>query len=151
MYLGSMLFELGIAGTTMSVLALVFWLAIFFMYNRFAAYEENSLLSLLGARAQKHILDNYPNMSRDEKEHLRTNTFRGYEIVQETARLCLMNMYLHGIGGEIHDESPITVADSLEQPPRDHYDMVLTNPPFGRKSSITIYNGDGARARPRRI
>ena len=93
--------------------------------------------------AQKHILDNFPNMSRTEKEHLRTNTFRGYEIVQETARLCLMNMFLHGIGGEIDDESPITVADSLEQPPRDHYDMVLTNPPFGRKSSITIYNGDG--------
>ncbi|GAI04640.1 unnamed protein product, partial [marine sediment metagenome] len=93
--------------------------------------------------AQKHILDNFPNMSRDEKEFLRTKTFRGWEIVQETARLCLMNMYLHGIGGEIHDESPITVADSLEQPPRDHYDMVLTNPPFGRKSSITIYNGDG--------
>ena len=93
--------------------------------------------------AQKHILDNYPNLSRDEKEFLRTETFRGWEIVQETARLCLMNMYLHGIGGEVHDESPITVADSLEQPPRDHYDMVLTNPPFGRKSSITIYNGDG--------
>lgn len=91
--------------------------------------------------AQKYILDNYPNMSRDEKEFLRTETFSGYEIVQETARLCLMNMYLHGIGGEAHDQSPIIVADSLEQTPRDHFDMVLTNPPFGRKSSITIFNG----------
>ena len=27
--------------------------------------------------------------------------------------------------------------------PRTHYDMVLTNPPFGKKSSITIVNDDG--------
>lgn len=93
--------------------------------------------------AHQHIIENYPNMSREEKEFLRTKTFRGWEIVQETARLCLMNMYLHGIGGEIHEESLITVADSLEQHPGEYFDMVLTNPPFGRKSSITIFNADG--------
>ena len=92
---------------------------------------------------QRYILDNYPNMSREEKEHLRKQTFRGWEIVQETARLCLMNMYLHGITGDIEEESPITVADSLEKEPSNHYDYVLTNPPFGRKSSITIINGEG--------
>jgi len=48
MYLGSMLLELGVVLTTMSVPALVFWIVIFFMYNRFAAYEENSLIDLLG-------------------------------------------------------------------------------------------------------
>jgi len=92
---------------------------------------------------QRYLLDSYPNMSRDEKEHLRKQAFRGWEIVQETARLCLMNMYLHGITGDIEEESPITVADSLEKTPSNHYDYVLTNPPFGRKSSITIFNGDG--------
>jgi type I restriction enzyme M protein len=51
-----------------------------------------------------------------------------------------MNMYLHGIGGE---ESPIDVGDALISDPGDRYDMVLTNPPFGKKSSITIVNGEG--------
>jgi type I restriction enzyme M protein len=98
--------------------------------------------------AQKHIIDNYPNMSRDEKEFLRTGTFRGWEIVRETARLCLMNLYLHGIGSDIHAKSPIAAeVDSLEAHPGIYFDMVLTNPPFGRKSSITIYNGDGSMTR----
>jgi type I restriction enzyme M protein len=56
----------------------------------------------------------------------------------------VMNLYLHGIGGE---ESPIRTGDSLISDPGDRYDMVLTNPPFGRKSSITIVNGDGQAAR----
>ncbi len=52
-----------------------------------------------------------------------------------------MNLYLHGIGGE---ESPITVDDSLRSEPSEHYDIVLTNPPFGRKSRITVWNENGA-------
>ena len=55
-------------------------------------------------------------------------------------RLCVMNLYLHGIGG---DESPVETNDSLLSEPSDHVDMVLTNPPFGKKSSITIMNGEG--------
>jgi len=51
-----------------------------------------------------------------------------------------MNLYLHGIGGE---ESPIEVGDALISDPSKRFDMVLTNPPFGRKSSITIVNGEG--------
>jgi type I restriction enzyme M protein len=49
-----------------------------------------------------------------------------------------MNLYLHGIGGE---ESPIEVADSLLQEESEKVDIVLTNPPFGKKSSVTISNG----------
>jgi type I restriction enzyme M protein len=48
-----------------------------------------------------------------------------------------MNLYLHGIGG---NESPITVGDSLISDPGERYDFVLTNPPFGKKSSITVFN-----------
>ncbi|HEX2557244.1 MAG TPA: N-6 DNA methylase [Nitrososphaera sp.] len=51
-----------------------------------------------------------------------------------------MNLYLHGIGGE---ESPIIVVDALVSDPGDRFEMVLTNPPFGKKSSVTIMNGDG--------
>jgi len=51
-----------------------------------------------------------------------------------------MNLYLHGIGGA---DSPIVVADSLLSDPGDRFDIVLTNPPFGKKSSVTITNGDG--------
>jgi type I restriction enzyme M protein len=51
-----------------------------------------------------------------------------------------MNLFLHGIGGE---ESPIEVGDSLISDPGHRFDIVLTNPPFGKKSSITIVNGEG--------
>jgi len=48
-----------------------------------------------------------------------------------------MNLYLHGI------ESSIETGDSLGSDPGDRYNMVLTNPPFGKKSSITITNKEG--------
>jgi len=48
MYLGSMLFELGIATSTLSVPALLVWVVIFLEYNRFAAFEEESLLEVMG-------------------------------------------------------------------------------------------------------
>jgi type I restriction enzyme M protein len=79
-------------------------------------------------------------LDRDQKRFLKFNTFKGWEIVDSAARLCVMNLYLHGIGG---DDSPVVVADSLLSDPGERFDMVLTNPPFGRKSSITIVNGEG--------
>lgn len=51
-----------------------------------------------------------------------------------------MNLYLHGIGG---DESPISVKDSLAGHPGQYFEMVLTNPPFGKKSSVTVVNEQG--------
>jgi type I restriction enzyme M protein len=51
-----------------------------------------------------------------------------------------MNMLLHGIGGE---NLPITVADSLASDPGERFEMVLTNPPFGKKSSTTIVGENG--------
>lgn len=76
----------------------------------------------------------------EQKKSLRSKTFKGWEIVDNAARLCVMNLYLHGIGAE---ESPIIVADSLVSDPGDRFDVVLTNPPFGKKSSYTIVNGEG--------
>ncbi len=79
-------------------------------------------------------------LDKDQKKHLRLEALRGWEIVDSTARLCAMNLVLHGIGG---DESPITVDDALRADPGKRFSMVLTNPPFGRKSSITFVNGEG--------
>jgi len=63
---------------------------------------------------------------------------RGNDIVDGVVRLCAMNLYLHGIGG---DECPISATDALaKEVGDDRVDMVLANPPFGKKSSITIVN-----------
>jgi type I restriction enzyme M protein len=52
-----------------------------------------------------------------------------------------MNLFLHGIGG---DDSPIRDGiDALAQTPSVFYDVVLTNPPFGKKSSITVIGEEG--------
>ena len=93
--------------------------------------------------AAHDFISDYP-LNRDQKRSLKFDTFKGWEIVDSTARLCVMNLYLHGIGG---DDSPVEVADSLISDPRQRFDMVLTNPPFGRKSSITILNGEGKASR----
>jgi type I restriction enzyme M protein len=89
--------------------------------------------------AHDYISKNYP-LDRGQKEFLKLHTLKGKDIVDGVARLCVMNLYLHGIGGE---ESPIEVGDALISDPGKRFDMVLTNPPFGRKSSITIVNGEG--------
>jgi len=89
--------------------------------------------------AYDYISKNY-QLDRGQKEFLKFDTLRGKDIVDSVARLCVMNLYLHGIGG---DESPIEVGDALISDPGERFDMVLTNPPFGRKSSVTIVNGEG--------
>ena len=89
--------------------------------------------------AHDYISNNYP-LDTDQKKFLKSHTFTGKDIVDGVARLCVMNLYLHGIGGE---ESPVEVGDALVSDPRDRFDMVLTNPPFGKKSSITIVNDEG--------
>jgi type I restriction enzyme M protein len=92
--------------------------------------------------AHEHISQNNPLLDRDQKRQLRFEALRGADIVDSVARLCVMNMLLHGIGAEDAD-SPIAVEDSLKGDPGERYDMVLTNPPFGKKSSMTIVNAEG--------
>jgi len=101
--------------------------------------------------ANDFIIEHNPNMTRDEKRKLKEEAFRGCELVHNTARLCAMNMMLHGIGADSGTgqptDVPIVVADSLAADPGDRYDIVLTNPPFGKKSSTTIVAEDGKVAR----
>jgi type I restriction enzyme M protein len=81
-------------------------------------------------------------LDKDQKEYPKFKTFSGWEIVSDAARLCLMNLYLHNIG-DLNSEPPIERADSLLAAPQEKFDYVLTNPPFGKKSSMTITNEDG--------
>jgi type I restriction enzyme M protein len=92
--------------------------------------------------AAHNYISNPKNFQLDveQKRFLRNGTFSGKDIVDSVARLCAMNLFLHGIGG---DTSPIEVGDSLISDPGTRYDFVLTNPPFGKKSSVTLTNGDG--------
>lgn len=77
----------------------------------------------------------------DQKKHLRENLVHGQELVPATARLCIMNLYLHGINA---DPCPVRSGlDSLAADPGERFSMVLTNPPFGKKSSISIVNEEG--------
>ena len=81
-------------------------------------------------------------LDRDEKQFLKRETFYGNEIVANTRRLCLMNLFLHGIG-DMTGDSVVSPADSLISPPSLTFDYVLANPPFGKKSSMSFTNEEG--------
>ncbi len=95
--------------------------------------------------AYDFLVANYA-LNREQKEHLKLNTFRGNEIVAGTRRLCLMNMFLHNIG-QIDGRSMILPTDALIADSGQRFDYVLANPPFGKKSSITATNKAGEQER----
>ena len=92
--------------------------------------------------AHDYIVKHYGPLDQDQWVHLRHKSLHGWEIVDNTARLCVMNLYLHGIGTN-GGESPIHVDDSLAADPGERFEMVLTNPPFGKKSSVTYVTEQG--------
>lgn len=81
-----------------------------------------------------------------QRNHLRDNFVHGIELVDGTARLAAMNLILHGIGKPT-GKSLIEVRDSLIAPPAKRWSVVLSNPPFGRKSSLTMVGADGREVR----
>jgi type I restriction enzyme M protein len=81
-------------------------------------------------------------LDTDQKKFLKHETFHGNEIVANTRRLCLMNMFLHGIG-EMTGESLVAPVDALISAPSRTFDIVLANPPFGKKSSMSFTNAEG--------
>ena len=91
--------------------------------------------------AQDFIADTY-QLDREQKEFLKNETFFGNELVATTFKLCLMNLYLHNIG-DIYGNVPVAQGDSLLTDPGWRVDYVLTNPPFGKKSSLTFTNEEG--------
>jgi type I restriction enzyme M protein len=97
--------------------------------------------------AHDYVVKSNPNLTKPQKKALKEQTLRGCELVHSVARLCAMNLLLHGIGSQ--DDEPIVVADSLAGDPGDRYDVVLTNPPFGKKSSYTVVGQNGEASRER--
>ena len=85
---------------------------------------------------------------REEEAFLKERVLSGIDLVPNVARLCAMNLFLHGIGTD-NNHPVIAIGDSLESRAKP-VDMVLTNPPFGKKSSFTVVGPDG-RDQPGRI
>lgn len=121
--------------------------------------------------AHHWITTEHPGLTREQREHLRLHALRGVEIVQGVTRLCAMNLLLHNVGptpqeleklrealiaegmspeqahAEIDRRLPVRTDDGLRELGSERFDVVLTNPPFGRKSSILVVADDGDTAR----
>ncbi|ALM50135.1 DNA methyltransferase [Flavobacterium psychrophilum] len=82
--------------------------------------------------ALQYINNTTPSSAEDD--FLKFDTFHGWEIERSTARLCLMNLYLHGIG-DLKNTPDIQVTDSLKETDAKKVKIVLANPPFGKSSS----------------
>jgi len=96
--------------------------------------------------AHEHASRDAEDLTPEQRGHLRDGLVRGYELVDGTARLAAMNLLLHGIG-KPNGASLIEVKDSLITDPGTRWSVVLSNPPFGRRSSITMVGADGREAR----
>jgi N-6 DNA Methylase/HsdM N-terminal domain len=83
------------------------------------------------------------SLDKDQKRFLKERALSGTEIVDGAARLCAMNLFLHGVGGE----NSISVSNALISKGSREYEMVLTNLPFGKKSSVTFIGEDGEEQR----
>ena len=122
--------------------------------------------------AHHHITTRYRDtLDGEKREHLRREALRGVEIVQSVTRLCAMNLLLHNVGptpqelhtmraklikagvsadqadGSLDASLPVRTDDGLRELGGERYDVVLTNPPFGRKSSILVVGEDGGTER----
>jgi type I restriction enzyme M protein len=96
--------------------------------------------------AHEHVAQGADKLTPTQRTHLRDTFARGYELVDGTARLAAMNLLLHGIGTADGD-SLIEVRDALIADPGTRWSVILTNPPFGRKSALLTVGADGREAR----
>ncbi len=94
--------------------------------------------------AHDYIVKHGPTLDKAQKKHLKLDALRGIDIVDSVVRLCAMNLLLHGIGPSgTEADPPVKADDSLRADPGDRFDVVLTNPPFGKKSSVLVVNAEG--------
>src|SRR5438046_3788368 len=91
--------------------------------------------------AAHDFIRTHNKLDKKQLTFLNTEQLRGVELVDSVARLCCMNLVLHGIGSDA-THVPVMVKDALAGK-HGEYEMVLTNPPFGKKSSVTIVNEAG--------
>jgi type I restriction enzyme M protein len=80
-------------------------------------------------RHVRSITDNYFALAEKQQEFQRQRAYYGVELVPDTRRLALMNLYLHNL------ESEIVLGDTLSPVGKDlpKADIIVTNPPFGTK------------------
>ncbi|MDB6132997.1 MAG: SAM-dependent methyltransferase [Verrucomicrobiales bacterium] len=70
----------------------------------------------------------FDHLTEKQQRKYRENTFHGMEHVQDTHRLAMMNMMLHGIEGIRYGD---TLSEDGAALPKAT--LILTNPPFGTK------------------
>lgn len=88
---------------------------------------------LIGA-AEWLLKETGGKLSREDQVCLSKRVYSGGELVLETRRLALMNLYLHNI------EAQIRYGDSIAEGAATQYNCILTNPPFGTKGAGEIPN-----------
>ncbi len=77
----------------------------------------------------KDHTDDLYSLNEAQQFFQRHSALTGLELVQETHRLCLMNLMLHGIEGSVDNGD--TMSPDGER--LDPADVIVTNPPFGTK------------------
>ena len=82
-----------------------------------------------------------PRTAKGARNSLTIQSLRGFELVEEVARLAAMNLLLHGISCHADGELPISCVDSLKAQAKATYDVVVTNPPFGVRGSV-VYSAE---------
>lgn len=90
--------------------------------------------------AYEHMRSKSAASDRTVARKLKEQMLSGKDIVAEVVRLCAMNLYLHGVGGAT---SPVKPADALLSDDGFRADLVITNPPFGRRQSFKFEVEDG--------
>jgi type I restriction enzyme M protein len=92
--------------------------------------------------AYNYVLEKFgKDLNRDEKRAIREELVEAMELSPKVARMCAMNLYLHGIGGDkvvVHSGH-----DSLAASWGKEYTMILANPPFGKSQSLLFVNEEG--------
>ena len=80
--------------------------------------------------AGEYLREHHPEIFRDEKlrKHFHKQAFHGFDFDPTMLRIGSMNMVLHGI-----EEPDVISRDSLAEAmaeEKDHYSLILANPPF---------------------
>jgi type I restriction enzyme M protein len=63
--------------------------------------------------AHDYVVKHHPKLNPDQMKHVKEDLIFACELVPTTARLCAMNLHLHGIGGKslcatISGSAPLT-------------------------------------------
>jgi type I restriction enzyme M protein len=95
--------------------------------------------------AHEYLITNHA-LDKSQKRKLRAGSITGIDVAPTVARLCAMNLLLHGMIAPHDTHIPITIGDALKTR-HGEYDIVLANPPFGVRSSIRISNEAGEEER----